>query len=42
MRRHAVSTMYNNFIYMYINQFLEKYILQTDLQGKQKVHAQSR
>ena len=35
MRRHVVSTIYNDFIYMYINLF-EKDILQTDLQGKQK------
>ena len=36
MRRHAVSTMYNNFICKYINLFFEKDILRTDLQGKQK------
>ena len=41
MRRHAVSTMYNNFICKYINLFFEKDILRTDLQGKQKIHAQS-
>ena len=40
MRRHVVGTIYNDFIYMYINLF-EKDILQTDLQGKQKIHAQS-
>ena len=41
MRRHVVSTFYNNFIFMYINLFFEKDILQLDLQGKQKIHAQS-
>ena len=41
MRRHAVCTMYNNFIYRYNNFFFEKYVLQTDLQGKQKIHPQS-
>ena len=41
MRRHAVRTMYNNFIYMYINLFFEKDILQLDLQGKRKIHEQS-
>ena len=41
MRRQAVSTMSNNFICMYINLFFEKDILRTDLQGKQKIHAQS-
>ena len=41
MRRHAVCTMYNNFIYRYDNFFFEKYVLQTDLQGKQKICPQS-
>ena len=41
MRRHAVCTMYNNFIYRYKIFFFEKYVLQTDLQGKQKIHPQS-
>ena len=26
MRRHVVSTIYNNFIYMYINLFEERYL----------------
>ena len=41
MRRQAVCTMYNNFIYRYKIFFFEKYVLETDLQGKQKIYPQS-
>ena len=41
MRMYSVSKMYANFIYKCILIYFKKDILQTDLQGKQKIHAQS-
>ena len=40
MRRHVVSTIYNDFIYMYIN-FFEKRYLSNGLARKTKIHAQN-